>query len=484
MNMNIDLLLIHPPYHRRSGSGKVFPLGLGYLASFAKYNGFSVRILDCSLHFDSLTSKSLHKFESWLQAEITKSKPNLLIGIGPCTTSALKSLFLIGSVCNYVYPDVPIMYGGPLASIPQFKDMFFENFNASALVSGDGEYVLLNALLALHNHQTLRTVDGITFKDTELVTNVIDDLDTLPFPQRPDLSNYSLSIRRDLFASPFATIMASRGCPFNCHFCVSSLLRNRKYTRRSYESIFSEIEWLVKDQNVKSIVFYDDTIFRNQASVVADINEFCSWFEKLSHPVLWELEMRPDVSLNLGISDFTRMYNSGCRQINFGIETSNEAGTNIFQKFVDPVAFRNQLVLIRQQVPMLRTSGTFIIGGDNETVITAKSTVDYSLSLALTFAHYYPLEIYPGTPIYDSYEKGFKGWLEEILSDDLPWGEVVCENDSLNKKAILEIISDAYKRFYSRQDWHDYASTTFECHFTTIFNHVKDWTCDRFGLMR
>ena len=33
MNTEVDLVLIHPPYHRRLGSGTVFPIGLVRLGS-------------------------------------------------------------------------------------------------------------------------------------------------------------------------------------------------------------------------------------------------------------------------------------------------------------------------------------------------------------------------------------------------------------------------------------------------------------------
>jgi len=61
-----DIVLIHPPYHRRSGSGIVFPLGLGYLASTARNAGFSVCILDCALYYSSLDNNTLKQFEVWL----------------------------------------------------------------------------------------------------------------------------------------------------------------------------------------------------------------------------------------------------------------------------------------------------------------------------------------------------------------------------------------------------------------------------------
>lgn len=44
----IDILLINPPFHRRNGSGSIFPLGLGYILSSVKANGFTCDVIDCS----------------------------------------------------------------------------------------------------------------------------------------------------------------------------------------------------------------------------------------------------------------------------------------------------------------------------------------------------------------------------------------------------------------------------------------------------
>lgn len=45
---NVDLLLINPPFHRRNGSGTIFPLGLGYILAAVNINGLTSDVIDCS----------------------------------------------------------------------------------------------------------------------------------------------------------------------------------------------------------------------------------------------------------------------------------------------------------------------------------------------------------------------------------------------------------------------------------------------------
>ena len=44
-NENCDVLLIHPSYHRRRGSGVVPPIGLAYLTSSLRKEGFKSQIM-------------------------------------------------------------------------------------------------------------------------------------------------------------------------------------------------------------------------------------------------------------------------------------------------------------------------------------------------------------------------------------------------------------------------------------------------------
>ena len=84
-----DVLFINPPYQRRKGSGVTIPLGLGYLASYLRLRRFTPTIFDCAPFFDSLDDQSLKKLNLWLLDRLSKIKPRLAIGIGPCTISAV-----------------------------------------------------------------------------------------------------------------------------------------------------------------------------------------------------------------------------------------------------------------------------------------------------------------------------------------------------------------------------------------------------------
>ena len=212
MTSPVDLVLIHPPYHRRLGSGRVFPIGLGYVAAAAGKNGYGVAIIDCAPAFGSLQPHVLSQLAPWLTTRLEANKPRLAIGIGPCTTSAVRGIKAVAQISKRVLPDVPLIYGGPLASLPGQAPLFFEKFDATAVVPGDGDQAICDILAVLSEGGDLSCLDSVTTQARTASPNVIEDLDTVPFPRREwnaEGPGYALSIRRDLFNYPFATMITS-----------------------------------------------------------------------------------------------------------------------------------------------------------------------------------------------------------------------------------------------------------------------------------
>ena len=134
---NTDILLIIPPFHRRNGSGKIFPMGTGYLVSAIKNAGFSWRIYNCTEIIDSCYEEDLKLLYAKLTDELGEISPRV-IGIGPCVTSHLKALKLIAEACRTVLPNTPLFAGGPFASIRGQETVFYKILGIKWLIKGDG----------------------------------------------------------------------------------------------------------------------------------------------------------------------------------------------------------------------------------------------------------------------------------------------------------------------------------------------------------
>lgn len=453
------------------------PLGLGYLSSFIRLKGFTPHILDCVPFFPSIDSVSLERMKNWLMEKLCENRPTLAIGIGPCTLASANSTIAIEQVCKKVLPSVPIVYGGPLASVPGLEWFFFEHLHAYAVISGDGEIVLTDLLTQLKSNKG-EQIEGVSYAPSQkFAPNFVKDLDMLPFPAR-DLFNNSLyfpSARRDLFTSPFACVICSRGCPYNCGFCSSAVIRNGHQSKRSLGNISEEIRMLTMGMGVRSIVFYDDSSFSNESTANEEMTEFSKMMGNAGKEAVWQIEMRPDIANSLDESSIKAMYESGCRQINLGIEKGTLKGLRSIEKALRPEQSVEACQKIRSATPNLRLAGTFILGGPGETYDEAVETIEYSKNLGLLFAHFYPLEIYPGTRLYQKkFGSDMRTWLDLILQDSMFAGSLVYE-DTLQKDDIAGLTCKAYRAFYRRKEWISLGKSLLGSHFGTVRSTAFSW---------
>ena len=486
---HVDLLLINPPYHRRSGSGVVFPLGLGYIASAVLNAGFGVKILDSASYFESLDLKTLSSFRTWLIEILSRSRPNLAIGVGPCTTTSVRSLHVISEVCKQTYPDLPVIYGGPLTSLPGSENLFLEELSATGIVLGDGENIICDILRYLTNNQCLDSINGLrTSVSGPVKTNVIRDLDSLRFPLRPEkgVGNYSLSVRRQICNGPFATIIASRGCPYHCTYCTSGLLRDGNYNRRSLRNIVDEMHQLINTFGIESLVFYDDAFFPSSEKLHDDVEAFADSLCALQKPITWQIEIRPNVLLSMDSRIAKLLFKTGCRQINIGIEKSEFAASLSLGKNVNPDRLRETCKKILAVTPQMRLTGTFIIGGRGESFSTVQQMEEYANSLGLLFAHFYPLEVYPGTDLYNELHstKEELWWHSQIMTHDLPWGEILYEDNTQDGRLLLDWVNHAYRSFYGNPEWQTRASHVLGKRYPVVLPQIMEWQTNRFRLQR
>lgn len=483
---NCDILLIHPSYHRRKGSGTVPPIGLAYLVSFLSQTGFTSKIFDCSLYFDGLDTIKIEKMKNWLRKQLILTNPRLAIGIGPCTTSAIRSIIAVKDVCTEIYPHIPLIFGGPLTLIPNQEWLFFEQLGAFAIIKGDGEYALSHILTQLHEGKGHSNIPGVQNSINQQVKPYfMKELDSLPYPSWNlfDMNAYKPSIKRDLFVYPFAPLIGSRGCPHNCNFCISGQLI--EYRKHSFKYIVEQVQILRKNYNIKSIIFYDDSLFPDQSKINEEINSFAGLIFQSAPDILWQVEIRPDVFTRISDDTFKYIYSCGCRQMNIGIEKASASQLKSISKEYDIEQLKKTCQSVAKICPKMRLTGTFILGGPDETLESIQENIEYSTQLNLLFAHYYPLELYPGTSSYSSvFGQNNRVWFDKVMTDKLPWGEIIYENDTISSTQLMDLAHYAYRYFYDRNEWKELAKYHLGENYAKVQPHVKSWLNDRFQLNR
>lgn len=484
----VDVLLIHPPYHHRAGSGIIPPIGLAYVAAFLERENLSVSIIDCALDCHSQSQEGLEQFRVFLHKVLPEFSPSV-IGIGPTTTPALKSLYTLANVLRDFYPTIPLIYGGPFASMKDQLPIFFNLLGAAAIVRGEGEEVFPKLVRSIREHKR-EEIPGVAWSENDKPNYVItSDINQLPYPARHLLDNqrYKPSLRRNVFETPITAIYMSRGCPYRCNFCVSPLLRGNRIDRRTNDNLFGEMRECIDKFGIKGFIFYDDCLFLKSNRLNQKVQHFCKGLNLKVGAIKWEMEMRCDAVASLSERSMQELYISGCRQINMGIEKASDQQLNQLNKGLTTAEIFNACNNVKKYSPQIRLAGTFILGGPSETEAHIESQIRFAKELPLDFAHFYPLEIYPGTPFFAAQNQGQSPteWAYKIIKDEENyWGEMVYETQDLPGKRLLELAQQAYQEFYNRPEWINQFSKTVSADFRdSSLEIVKQWCIDRFQLL-
>ncbi len=158
----------------------------------------------------------------------------------------------LAAALKQVLPAVRIVLGGPEAS-GDAAAILQQNPSVDFVVQGEGEESLPELLTELAQAGTGRNVVGIAVRYGDGVelnggVRVVEKLDDLPFPYQ-EAQMAGLANRIIYYES-------SRGCPFSCSYCVSSLTRGVR--TRSVEKVKEELRFFIK-HGVKQVKFVDRT---------------------------------------------------------------------------------------------------------------------------------------------------------------------------------------------------------------------------------
>jgi len=383
----VELVLIYP-YTKPSRDNSIFrfpPLGLGYIASFLRKNGISVKIIDYTF-----------KNENEASEQVRKINPSV-IGIYSMFTLENNSIKLAKSLrgnCDL------LVAGGPLPSVSPVK--FLQNFDI--VVVGEGEKTMLEITKFLRGDKDLSQIAGIVYKgkNGKIVYNpsrdLMSNLDDIPFPARDLFDNeaYQIYYKR-AHRSTTTSMMSSRGCPFTCDFCSKPVF-SHSYRERSAENVVDEIEDVLS-YGYECVFFQDDCFTLNEKRV----KRIC---EEIQHRRLnlgWYCLSRVD-SINKKM--LANMRRAGCKQIFFGIESGNNSVLNFMKKQFTIKQARKAVELTVSSG--IKTGAFFILGYPGETEETILDTIRFATSLPvdyLSFTLPYPI---PGTGLYEKVNSDLK----------------------------------------------------------------------------
>jgi radical SAM superfamily enzyme YgiQ (UPF0313 family) len=300
--------------------------------------------------------------------------------------------------------DVPIVIGGiHPTSIPEevIKDECYD-----ALCIGEGEEPLEELLQRLEKKLPYTDVKNLWVRDTsgKIHKNnkrpIITSLDTLPTPDKSLFEKYGALTSQ-------LNIMTTRGCPFECTFCVNSF-RNSLYTgevylrQRSVKNVIDGIIELLKVHKFKSIRFHDD-VFAFNVKWLRDFRDaYCKRVNLPFHCYVTPSTAKEEILKLLS--------EAGCTKISMGVQSGSE---KIRTKLLHRKHTDEDIIAAAQRIKKygMKLSAEYIFGFPEETPEDMWKSLDLNDKLNANYTPSFIFYPYPKTELAEYCLK--KGYLTE-----------------------------------------------------------------------
>lgn len=408
-------------------------MGIAYLAAISEMSGHSVRVIDAeasNLGFDEIRD------------QIASFRPDV---IGMQTFCAnLKRCYTIAEIAKSIDPTIQIVLGGVQATL--FVEAQFEQTAVDFVVTGEGEYTFRDLLEKLHSPELFSGIPGLAFRDKNghITINqsrpLIRDLDELPFPALHlfPMSRYHSSSQ--LRGSKTLHILTSRGCPYQCSYCSGDLIFGRTFRFRSAVKVIEDIRRLVTEFGADSIQFYDESFTVNRKRVF----ELCDSLDASGLNLPWACFTRVDL---VDREILTRMRDSGCYQIFFGVETGVPRLLDIIRKGTTLDQARKAFKLTRELG--IETVASFMLTLPTETIAETWESIRFGIELDPDYIYWLTFVPYPGNDL-----ACMAHTTGSIINDDPTtynvFNEIVYVPEGRDADEIRKTVARAYRLFYLR----------------------------------
>jgi len=474
MSETIDLVLVKPGgrlklFGSLAGelSGFAPPLDIGLIAGFLRKRGYSVRIIDADAEFltPEETAQRIREFNP------------LLVGIFAHTIRMMHASETL-KILNNTAPDIKTLLGGrhpsalPERTLREVPNEVVQSDIASGSRSsspwatsfgkkvdfvcvGEAFYPLAQLLDILKSGKKVEDykINGIWYlKNGKVISNppapLFKNLDDLPFiacdllpMDKYKAHNWHCFDNLEK-RQPYASVYTSIGCPFRCSYCcVNTVYGGSGIRYRSPEKVIEEIDYLVKNYNVRNIRFVDD-IFSLRPERV---NRICDLIIQRGYDLnIWVYARVDTVNEPM----LKKMKQAGINWVCFGIEAGHEKVREGVYKRIAPDK-------IRQGIKMTQDAGiyinaNFIFGLPDDNIETMQETLDMAKEFNFEYVNLYVAMGWPGSKLYEeSVRAGVRlpqNWsgYAQLSEDTLP-----LPTKYLSAEEVLRFRDNAFVEYFS-----------------------------------
>lgn len=358
-------------------------------------------------------------------------------------------VFSITKELKKILPDVKIALGGPEVSY-EWDKIMAENQEIDYIFTGEGEKVLLNFFT-----KDISEVKGVVYKEGDNlkyngIEPLIENLDIIPFPYDDD----ELQDRTKIFYYE-----SSRGCPFNCSYCMSSIDKSVRYY--SIDRTKEDLKRFI-DSPIKLLKFVDRTFNLSKEKYMA-IWRFL--LENYREGITFHFEINANIFDDETL-DFLETVPKGYFQFEIGVQTIDAQAMKSIGRINKLEKLEHNIRRISRNIHLHLD---LIAGLPYETYDKFRESFDYVHRLKPEMIQLGFLKLLKGTKMYDEREKyGYKYFSKppyEVFSNEfISFAEMV-------KLKNLEKILDFY---YNSEKFPESVQWIIENHYESAFSFYED----------
>lgn len=298
------------------------------------------------------------------------------------------------------YPKAKHIAGGPHAN--EFAEECLKTFDS--LILGEGEESVIQAIKDFMNLDLKKIYPQ----------KAPIDINQYPYSQRKYLPKTAVARKNvvtlkhqkgyDQFIG--TTVLFSRGCPYNCHFCALQQIKKKTpgIRHRHPHLVEAEIEYLKQTYGIQGLNLTDEIAFPlNETKAI----HFLEAMGKTG--VVWRAQCRAD-GITPPLAKLAR--ECGCRAIGMGIESVSQQSLEMINKKIDIQKAKETIRFLNQSDIEVRLYMIIGLPGEPEDIVEQTWAFIQETEPSLVYLSLFTIR--PGTKVYNQPEKfGIK----EVKSD-------------------------------------------------------------------
>ena len=287
------------------------------------HTNMAVRYLKANCDFDvSIKEYTIKDEVSFISKDILIEKPEII-----SFSCYIWNISLIKEIIKKIKAELPetiIIIGGPEVSY-EYDDYLWEGF-VDYVVINEGEITFNLLISSIIDNQEKFNIPNLAFLSNGKIFRTkimsVKNLDDLRSP-------YYFSDDIPYIANKVQYIELSRGCPYQCSYCLASLEKGLRFFNTDY--VFSVIDYLV-EKGAKTIKFLDRSFNANNKIA---LEFFKRLVEKDYKNVVFQFEINGDVLGEEIINFLVDNVKENYVRLELGIQSTNDEVNRAINRYQD-----------------------------------------------------------------------------------------------------------------------------------------------------